>query len=282
MRQVVQVHTIAQWLSLDQPTRSLILQNIKLKARLESWMKKQSERPPLLNVITEKCHRCDGSGLIHHHPRLSGIHPSQIAHPCMLKIYNQMIGRVGKGRFDFRSELIFKIGSLAHLLFQGYGRKGAWGVHYQDEVRIGEDLQEISYNLLLEGSADAVNLLVIDDIPNAPIYEIRIVHEYKTINMDGFKKLTGPKPDHKQQAMIYAVALDCPVVVYMYLNKNDQNIADFPVAFDHSLWTILEDKLVRLNKFYDAEEPPPGTTGYHCKDCEFSHDCEERKRVGEI
>lgn len=274
-RQIIKATTIAEWEALDQQTQSIILNNIRLRTRLEEWMKKRFDRPKVLEPIYEPCQHCDGTGVHTIHPRLSGIHPSQVGSPCLLKIYYQMRGEDEKKNFDFRLQLIFNLGSQIHLMFQGYGRKGAWGPYYKDEVRISEDLQEISHKLFLEGSADAENLLVIEDVPG-PIYEVRIVHEYKSINDSGFKKLAGPKPEHKAQAIVYAAGLDCPVVVYLYMNKNDCTLADYPVAFNRKQWNEMEEKFVRLNGFYDISDPPPAMSGYHCRDCEFRHICPEQ------
>jgi predicted RecB family nuclease len=127
---------------------------------------------------------------------------------------------------------------------------------------------------MIEGHADGDNLLVIDNIPNAPIYEVGIVHEYKTINQNGFEKLTSPKPEHRVQAMVYARALDRPIVVYMYLNKNDSNIADFPIAFDPEAWARLESKVQVLLHHYNNKTPPEGEVGFHCRDCKYVFSCD--------
>lgn len=273
MREIVSAKTIEEWEKLDPQVQYTILNNVKLRLRLENWMREQVMRPPLKEPIQSQCYRCEGTGSITHYPRLPGIHPSQIGHACMLKIYNQMIGVEGTPKFDLRGQLIFNLGSQIHLMFQGYGRKGAWGPNYKDEVRISEDLQEIAYQLFLEGSADAENIIIMDDIPGHPIYEVGVIHEYKSINEKGFKDLAGPKPEHKLQALIYSKALNRPIVCYLYMNKNNCELADYPVGFSQAEWKKLEEKIVRLNSFYNAGEPPPGTSGYHCKDCEFRNTC---------
>lgn len=280
-RPIVQLHTIQQWLQQTPTIQSTILQNIRLRYRLEMWMRSRAERPALQEVISEPCYRCEGTGTIKHFPRLPGIHPSSLGSSCLLQIYNEMIGKPGREKFDFRFQLIYNLGSAAHLMFQGYGLKGAWGPYYKPESRICEELQDIAYDLLLEGSADAENILVIDDIAGSDtIYEVGLIHEYKTINDAGFKKLARPKPEHQQQAVVYSVALNRPIVVYLYMNKNDQSIAEFPVAYDASVWAEIENKAKRLNAFYDRDEAPPGNVNrYECEDCRYSYDCPDYLRA---
>lgn len=273
MREIVSVKTIDEWNAQTPQTHSEILNNIKLRTRLETWLKGEYFQPKLTEPVSSACVHCEGSGTVVKRPRLPGIHPSQVGHSCMLRLYNQMMGKEGKSEFDFRRELIFALGTQVHLMFQNYGRRGAWGPHYKDEVRISEDLQQIAYDLFLEGSADAENILVIEDIPGAPIYEVGIIHEYKSINEKGFKELTGPKPEHMLQALIYSIGLDRPVVCYLYMNKNTCALADYPVGFSSSAWSQLQNKLVAVNKFYNAGEPPPASKTYECRDCEFSSTC---------
>lgn len=281
MRPVIQAHTIEQWDALGQPTKTIILQNIRLKERLWKFLyaKGQEKKPPLDNPTWVPCNRCDKRGWILKKPRFPGIHPSQIGSPCDLKIYNEMIGKEGQEKIEARLQLIFAVGHAVHDMFQNYGAAGAWGPIYKAEVKVNGEFQKISEELLLEGSADADNILTIDDASeDGPIYEVGLVHEYKTMKSELFAKLTAPKPEHKQQATIYSAALDRPIVVYMYLNKNDQNIQDFPVPFDHEKWLAIKSRCSFLAERFKILSPPVGVTGYHCKECAYSYDCPDYKK----
>lgn len=283
IRPTRQLHTIDQWLATDPTIRAEVLRNIKLKDRLYRWLVEHEKKDKKLTEATwKKCGECDGVGHYLKEPRYDGIHPSQLPHPCMLKIFNDMIGVKGEMRHEARLLLIFALGTAAHKMFQGYGDKGAWGPHYRKEAAIQADLQELAETLMIEGHADADNILTIEEIPGV-IIEIGLVHEYKTINSNGFEKLTRPKPEHKTQAMVYSAALNRPVVVYMYLNKNDSNIADFPVPFEPELWQTINQKCETLLGYYSHHEAvtsqggtptlPPAEVGFHCKDCEHSSTC---------
>lgn len=281
-RPVIQLHTIQQWFGVDPTVRSVILQNIKIKDRLYRYLMEKNKRA---NNITEakyvRCSKCAESphpGYILLEPRYDGLHPSQLASPCMLKVYKEMVGIDKQEKVEPRMQLVFDLGHAVHHMFQTYGLNGAWGPVYKPEVTISGEHQELAEQLMIEGHADAENVMVIDDIPNSPyIYEVGLVHEYKTMNSKVFAKLTRPKPEHKIQAQLYSAALNRPVVVYLYLSKDDSNLADFPVEFDADVWNTISNKASLIKGYYDRGEEPPGETGFHCQDCGFSYECEAYK-----
>lgn len=282
-RPVLQLHTIEQWMRQDEATRTFVLKNIKLKDRLHAYLYAQNKHGD--NTIKEphwvQCARCSDSpypGYLLKEPRYDGLHPSAMGHPCLLRIYNDIIGSPGEDRIEPRVKLIFDLGHAVHHMFQTYGLNGAWGPQYWHEVEINEAHQEVARDLLLEGHADAENILVIDE-PGYPLIEVGLVHEYKSINDNGFKKLTTAKPEHKQQATLYSAALNRPVVVYLYLNKNDSNVSDFPIQFNPDVWKSLHSKAMVLRGFYDAKQPPPGDVGFHCRDCPYMFNCPDYARA---
>lgn len=277
-RPVVKLHTIEQWFTLDQPIRIEILKGLKLKDRLSHFLLQQNRvrGEGIDGPRWTRCKLCYDSpypGYLHEEPRYDGIHPSSIAHECLYKIYLDMIGAPSTEHNEPRSILTFNIGTAVHELFQDYGRRGAWGPNYTKEVEISAEAQELAKYLMLEGHADAVNILSVDDIPGAPIFEVGIVHEYKTKKTELFNKLNRPEPAHKQQAMIYAAALNKPVVAYFYINKNDSNIADFPVEFDPGIWAVMKAKAELLKGHYERGQPPPASVGFQCKDCKYKDNC---------
>jgi hypothetical protein len=280
-RQIIQLHTIQQWQAMDPAVRGVILQNIKLKDRLYKWLKARAERQlsPLSAPRWVPCRKCAQTGWLLQEPRYPGIHPSQLPHSCLLKVYKEMVGEPSQERHEARQLLVFDLGSHIHHMFQGYGDAGAWGPIYKKEAVVSGDFQQLADELMIEGSADADNILTIDDIPNSPyIYEVGLIHEYKSINTNGFEKLTRPKPEHKMQAMLYSASLNRPVVVYLYLNKNDSNLLDFPVEFDVNLWASIETKARRLVDHFNRGVPPPADVGFHCKDCGYAFGCEAYKQ----
>jgi CRISPR/Cas system-associated exonuclease Cas4 (RecB family) len=274
-RQVIRLHTINEWFQVDPAVRSIILQSIKLKDKLNRFLVANQQKPPLPpEGAWMKCNRCDGSGQVHKSPRHPGIHPSQVVGQCLLKVYWQLIGLEETSKFNAKTLLIFDIGHAVHHMFQTYGQAGAWGSHYVPEIKITDGSHALATELFIEGHADADTVMVIDDIPNAPIYEVGIVHEYKTINTANFGKLTRPKPEHKQQAIIYSAVLNRPVVVYLYLNKDNSSMSDFPVEFDPGAWEVMKAKIQVIIQHYDSGVDPPASPSFGCGECGFFERCE--------
>lgn len=273
MRPTVILHHISQWMTQPPEVRSIILQSIRLKERLQKWRREyeHTKPAPLDQARWVPCKRCERRGFVLQEPRYPGIHPSQLPHPCLLKIYWEMEGREAREKHEARALFTFDIGHAVHHMLQSYGQLGAWGSLYTPEAKIRT--QPLAEELFIVGSADADSILIIDDIPNAPIYELGVIHEYKTIKKENFEKLTRPKPEHLRQASSYGALLDRPVVVYLYVNKNDSNMSDFPVQYDYALWKPMEEKARLLLGYYDREQEPPATVGYHCQQCPYAYGC---------
>jgi hypothetical protein len=275
-REVVFLHTIEQWLAYPPPLRATILQSIKLKDRLNRYLLANSNREPLPpEGKWDACKKCSTKGWVLKKPRLPGLHPSQIPNPCLLKIYWEMKGKPEQSKHKPDSLLTFDIGHAVHDMLQGYGRGGAWGPMYEAEVTLSPQKQPIAAELMIQGSADAENILVIDDIPNAPIYEVGLVHEYKTIKKENYDKLIRPKPEHKQQATIYGGVLNRPVVVYLYICKNDSRVSDYPVEFDPDMWSKVHAKATLLVGYFNRGEEPAAEPGYGCTQCPYAYKIED-------
>ncbi len=86
---------------------------------------------------------------------------------------------------------------------------------------------------------------------------IRVIHEYKSINDNGYTNLKSPKVDHKWQASIYSRVFDVPIVVYLYINKDSNKLVDFPVPFDFELWTSIEQKIEKIQHYVNGQQVPP-------------------------
>ena len=85
---------------------------------------------------------------------------------------------------------------------------------------------------------------------------IRVIHEYKTINSNNYSKLTKPKSEHRWQATIYSAVFDAPIVVFLYVNKDNCQLADFTIPFDGGLWKEICDKIGVVQHYLGADRMP--------------------------
>lgn len=270
---IIQLHTLEQWFQQDPTIRAMILQNIKVKDRLWQHLEAEKTKPEPVDPFWAPCRKCQQRGWLAVHPRYAGFHPSQINSSCMLKLYNEIVGIPESKRTEPRLQLIFDLGHAVHAMFQKYGEKGAWGRNYSPEAPVNAETSELAEELMIEGHADADTLMMVDR-PEWPVaYEVGVVHEYKTSNSNNFNKLTRPKPEHQMQALIYSACLNRPVVTYLYMNKDDQNLADFPVEFKPDVWANVYNKIKMMVTMYKEGIAPKGETGYHCQECPYVHSC---------
>lgn len=277
-RQTVQVHTIDQWFALDEQLRIMLLRALRVRDRLWSFrLSLEQQKVDLKEAHWAPCRRCGQTGWCWKHPRKPGIHPSAIATtPCLLKVYWEAIGREAAVMHEARELLIFDVGTACHDMLQSFGMAGAWGSYYKPEIPIEET--PLAKELMIVGHADADSIIVIDDIAGAPIFEVGVVHEYKTINDNGFESLKGkPKSQHQVQATIYSACLNRPVVVYLYLNKNNSNVQDFPVPFNPQTWMTVKARAEAVRNALLAATEPPAEVGYHCGQCPYVYGCDAYK-----
>lgn len=278
-RQIVQLHTIEQWMALNQEAQAMILRAIRIKERLWAF-RLIREKDKVSSKVSGwvPCKHCDQRGWVYKEPRKAGIHPSAMSTTCMLKIAYEAVGVEQEVMHEARMLLLFDLGTAAHDMLQGYGKAGAWGPYYNAEVNIG--MTPLAREYGIEGHADADNILIVDDIAGAPIFEVGIVHEYKSINNRGFEELRNrPMAKHKQQAIIYSACLNRPIVVYMYMNKDNSNVQDFPIVFEPHMWETMKSKAATVRDALVAGGKPPADVGYHCKECGFKNSCEARKAL---
>lgn len=268
------INTIPEFYALPEHYRIAILRAIDTKTRLVDWLDKKSREPKRWHKhsFIGKCRECDGAGQYKHSPRDSrDIHPSQIT-KCIKKIWfdcsvSEVTDKDGDAvpyyvyseeYVDPYLQMIFDQGHGIHNQYQGYGERGAWGKNYASEATIDPDAGDLPLAEVywIRGSVDAILDPYHVEVPGLGTVAIRIIHEYKSINDNGYTQLKSPKPDHKWQASIYSRVFDVPVVVYLYVNKDNNKLADFPVPFDFQLWDTIEKKIEKIQYYVDRKQLP--------------------------
>lgn len=306
---MLEVMTIGDFLSLPTQQQQEIQKALKVKDRLEQYLlglNQVAAAPVTPESAWKKCKFCkpDAPGVCGRcHPDHAGwqlvemrnnsdIHPSQI-HKCIKLLWffcNPDTVNQGEEFIDARLRMIFDLGHAWHHMMQSYGKNGAWSEpqHYHPELPIDPD-EEVNGQLKLpvandfwiRGSADAViDRYILPNVPTIGDVVVRMVHEYKTINSTQFAKLIRPKSEHKWQATMYSAVFNVPFVVYLYMNKDNCQVADFPVAFDHSIWQEIQNRIRKVQYYTDQGAPPPWEetaavlNPMECKNCGFNKICQ--------
>jgi len=297
------IYTIKQFLELPPFEQAEIQKALRTKDRLEAWLRDQNKKSgqavnPAKTAHWEECSRCKpywemaqgqrGYVWYEQYRNNNDVHPSQI-NKCLKFLWFSCNDFTDKFEeyIDPRLRMIFDLGHTWHNTIQKYGRGGAWGdpSHYHPEERIDPDAANqdgspknpIAHDYWIRGSVDAfltdyrISTSVLGEV------SIRLIHEYKTINSNGFSKLTRPKPEHKWQATMYSACLDAPIVVYIYTNKDDCKTADFVVPFDSGIWAEVGTKIRRVQELTELQREPDWAETSAVNNPRECMDCAARK-----
>lgn len=207
------------------------------------------------------CSACEGTGLTLPELRgAGGIHPSA-ADSCITRLYLDVVGDTPYMETVSPSlQLTFEIGHTIHRVFQGVLEE-ALHPHLQSEV--GLSLPEA---LVEHGHADAVY----DD------GEVRCLLEFKTASGNSFAGINAPKAGHLLQASIYARALDCPALCFLYLNKEAPGtVRQFILLYEPSVYTSwLRNVIVPIEHALAKGVPPPRNVSEStCRSCGYEQAC---------
>lgn len=305
---MLEILTINDFQILTPPQQSAILKEMKTKTRLDSYLqglnKKKKKNIGSRAPFWVSCHHCKGSGRpgeIKIIPRdNTDIHPSSIIR-CIKKLWfdcstydwvdpqtgvvsQKSWADLGVDNVHPRLRRIFDFGSAWHEVIQGYGSRGAFGPkkNYLPELKIDPDngYCNRAEALWIKGAVDAVLDPYVLEVPGMGTVAIRIIHEYKTINSRGYGLLKKPKTDHVWQAAIYSYVLDIPIVVYIYLNKDNQQMSEFALPFNQPLWTTIEEKIEYVQELVETKQSPPWEktsavlTPSECTECPYLQYCQ--------
>lgn len=296
---MLEINTIADFMILPANLQAEIQKAIRTKDRLEDFLRAQNkkvvqaDKPEAHWAECFLCKKWGQPGWIWKEPPeerdASDIHPSQIG-KCIKNLWYCCNGYTAQmeEHIEPRLRLIFDIGHAVHDMFQRYGKQGAWceSAHYRKEVKMDPDTKAfdgtpalpIAEQYWLKGACDAViDRYLLKAVPGLGDVAIRLAHEYKTINSSNYQKLTRPKPEHKFQATIYAAVFDLPLVVYLYLNKDNCHMADFPVPFDTLIWNEIVQKVEKVQHYTNISEAPPWEETSAVKNQQECMECGYRK-----
>lgn len=99
--------------------------------------------------------------------------------------------------------------------------------------------------------------------------------ETKSIGDKGFEQLNGPKPDHLEQAHIYAYRFDTPIIYLWYYNKNNSKRKVYRVPYDHDILLGALKKYESWMQHVSAGTlPDRQESWFDCPRCEYRNECQ--------
>jgi len=195
---------------------------------------------------------------------------------CGREMYYGLIEAPKEGNWEPRMRRILDTGSAIHAQLQGYLGAVAErtdGESFIPEADINPDKNKIANLLDISGHTDGVY-----EIQNE-VFRVRQGVEIKTINDAGYKKTSGPHPEHLMQGTVYQKCLDLPIMTFIYYNKNDSSILEYHHVFDPHRWDAIEKKLTHIRDLAMREEEPDREPGFQCGRCGYKAICKPPRRM---
>lgn len=201
--------------------------------------------------------------------RPSVLHPSSVDNPCDFNLYLQIMGGAGEKTSQPFTQLIFDTGTAVHAQLQYYQETRAAYYKYQYKAEVGFSPKN-SYNaekLRMAGHIDGISY-------GWPLQDNCVVWEYKTINENGFGRLTSPSSSYLKQAHLYMLAMGTPIAIIVYMCKNNSRLNAMKVPFNESVWNPLLKRLLYIRECTENVEEPARRISSACKRCRFNTECE--------
>lgn len=102
-----------------------------------------------------------------------------------------------------------------------------------------------------------------------------ILFEFKTINPDDYNKIIEPLKDHLKQGAIYCLGTGIRYVMFLYLNKGNQEWKAYLVEYRQEQLDWVVARITTIEDYVLRGELPPKEEGDNCKYCEFKYLCDE-------
>jgi len=194
------------------------------------------------------------------------LHPSSADNPCDFFLYLQIVGGEGKDTTSPNTRVIFDTGTAVHAQMQYYmeTRAKAYKYKYKAEVGFGPSNNNAN-KLKMAGHIDGVSI-------GWPL-SVPVVWEYKSINKNGFERLTSPHPGYVKQIHLYMLAVGAPVAIILYMCKDNSQFKAFKVLFTESVWRPLLKRLIYIRECAKTLSDPERRVTAGCKRCRFLEEC---------
>lgn len=104
---------------------------------------------------------------------------------------------------------------------------------------------------------------------------IQMIFEYKTCKDSIFNSLIEPSVDYIKQGAIYSLCLGIRQVLFVYINKDTQDMKCYHVTYTDAQLQWVTDRLTCIEKYLLAKELPPKEESSSCRWCSYKTICEK-------
>ena len=195
---------------------------------------------------------------------------------CSRQMYYDYTGAPAEGAWEPRMRKLLDTGSAVHAQLQAYleiiSADSDGAEEFTPEADINPDENPIAQTMDMSGHTDGIYRVISGEDT------VRFGLEIKTINDAGYKKTSGPHPEHLIQGTVYQKCLDLPLMVFLYYNKNDSSVAEFVHVFDERRWEAIVKKLNMVREHAYREVPPEQESGWHCSNCKYKVVCKPPRK----
>jgi len=199
---------------------------------------------------------------------------------CARKMYYAYTGAKSEGAWETRLRRRLDEGTAVHALVQSYLHEFA-NQHedsekFESEVVVSPDTNDIADRYDLSGHADGIYTV------DTPKGKIRFGLEIKTASDNQFKGTSCPHPEHLIQGTIYQKCLDLPIMLFLYWNVNDCQIAEYIQVFDENRWDAVVAKVDFVREQALAGKMPDQEVTFSCRNCQYKGACKPPRQLGRL
>ncbi len=199
-------------------------------------------------------------------------HPSSLLHRCDMYPYLELVGVHYTKKDSPRMSAVYAAGTGAHLYYDYLFNTHAahHGYSFQNEVPIKGRDRAKPYQLGCHADGLIERELVLEDkkVSFRAVVEIKSVDDAAKLQ----SKRTGGM-DHRRQGTSYQYALDVPVLVILYVERERLTAKAFVHAFDTELWYPLQERMVGLLDLANRGVNPERNVGKSCDYCALLEEC---------
>lgn len=202
-------------------------------------------------------------------------HPSEVGY-CRRKSVYGFIRAPFIPTLDPESVEIFDLGHAVHELvgrkLQDVGRvlrPKNIGYSFRAEVPFDPAWDTLFSDLGIGGTADGIIEIWTDT------WKQRSILEAKSINKEGFERLSKPKHEHLMQAHLYAYRFDCPIIYNWYYCKDNSKRRVYASSFNVTVFNQAIEYFEKLRVHVEAGTLPERDEDFfECPRCQYRMVCQ--------